>query len=242
MKIHLSSIIAVFAAVICLPPVACAVEDTRPPLRLVLVGDSTVCDYPANQATRGWGQFVEECFKDDAVRVVNLAAEGRSTKTFIREGLWQKALAAKPDYVLIQFGHNDSHSPDKPEATDAATDYMDYLRRYIDDSRRIGAIPILVTPVARRTFDGQGKITDSLAPYANAMKKVGEEKKVAVIDLHFSSYTLVEKLGPDASAAMANKKGDSTHFNEQGARAMAALVVGALPTAEPKLREYLKLP
>ncbi len=242
MKIHLFFAITVFVATLCLPSVACAVEDTHPPLRLVLVGDSTVCNYPANQATRGWGQFVGESFKEGAVEVINLAAEGRSTKTFIQEGLWQKALAAKPNYVLIQFGHNDSHSPDKPEATDAATDYKDYLRRYIDDSRGVGATSILVTPMVRRTFDAQGKITDSLAPYARAMKEIGDEKKVAVIDLHSSSYALVAKLGPEGSAGLANKKGDNTHFNEQGARAMAELVIKALPTAEPKLKEYLKAP
>jgi len=156
--------------------------------------------------------------------------------------LWKKALEERPDYVLIQFGHNDSHGPDKPESTDAATAYKDYLRRYIDDSRAIGASPILVTPMVRRTFDSAGKLIDGLAPYADAMKDVAIEKKVAVIDLHASSKALVETLGPDASAEMANKKGDATHFNEKGARAMADLVLKDLPTAEPKLKEYLKRP
>ena len=74
------------------------------------------------------------------------------------------------------------------------------------------------------------------------MKEVGAEKKVPVIDLHASSKKLVERLGPAKSAAMANKKGDVTHFNEKGARAMADLVMKELPTAEPKLKEYLKAP
>jgi len=219
------------------------------PLRIVIIGDSTVCDYPATRTTRGWGQFIEERFKEGAVKVINLAAAGRSTKTFIQEGRWQKAFEQKPDYVLIQFGHNDSHAPEKPEATDAATDYKDYLRRYIDESRAIGATPILVTPMVRRTFDAQGKITEgqppsnrSLASYANAMKDVGGEKKVAVIDLHASSQALADKLGPEASAKMADKPGDVTHFNEKGARAMADLVMEGLPAAEPKLKEYLKAP
>jgi lysophospholipase L1-like esterase len=174
--------------------------------------------------------------------VINLAAAGRSTKTFIQEGRWKKALDAKPDYILIQFGHNDSHAPDQPESTDAATTYKDYLRRYIDESRAIGAMPILVTPMVRRTFDSSGKLIDGLSPYADAMKDVAHEKNASVIDLHASSKALVEKLGPDASAAMANKKGDATHFNEKGARAMADLVLADLPTAEPKLKEYLAQP
>ncbi|MEO7932880.1 MAG: rhamnogalacturonan acetylesterase [Chthoniobacterales bacterium] len=217
------------------------------PLLLVIIGDSTVCNYPADRPDRGWGQFIEERFKDDTVKVINLAAPGRSTKTFIQEGRWQTALEEKPDYVLIQFGHNDSHAPGKPEATDAAKDYQDYLRRYIDESRAMGATPILVTPMVRRTFDDGGKITEnqpppnrSLLSYVNAMKEVGSERKVAVIDLHTSSQVLVEKLGPEASNQFANKSGDNTHFNEKGARAMADLVVKELPIAETRLKSLLK--
>lgn len=243
MRITASSSLLAGAALLLaalLPSVAAHAEPT--PLRMVIIGDSTVCNYPTTRPDRGWGMFIEERFQEGTVKVINLAAAGRSTKTFIAEGRWQKALDEKPDFVLIQFGHNDSHSPDKPEATNAATDYKEYLRRYIDDSRAIAATPILVTPMVRRAFDAQGHLTDSLLPYANAMKEVGIEKKVAVIDLHASSLALVEKLDPQASAEMANKPGDITHFNEKGARAMADLVMSELPTAEPKLKAYLKTP
>jgi lysophospholipase L1-like esterase len=216
-------------------------------VRIVIIGDSTVCDYPAKHTNRGWGQYIEERFQPEAVKVANLAAAGRSTKTFIQEGRWKKALEKKPDYVLIQFGHNDSHTPDKPEATAAATDYKDNLRRYIEESRAIGATPILVTPMVRRTFSAEGKITEGQLPpnrnlgsYANAMKEVASEKKVPVIDLYTSSKALAEKLGPQGSLAMAAKKGDNTHFNEKGARAMADLIMKVLPTVEPKLKEYLQ--
>jgi lysophospholipase L1-like esterase len=100
--------------------------------------------------------------------------------------------------------------------------------------------------MVRRTFDDAGKITpppeSDLKPYAAAMKEVGAEKKVAVIDLYTSSKELAEKLGPEESATMANKKGDFTHFNEKGARAMAALVLKELPAAEPKLKAHLRVP
>ena len=210
------------------------------PLRVVVIGDSTVCDYPEARPERGWGQFIQQRFEN--VTVINLAASGRSTKTFIQEGRWKKALDAKPDYVLIQFGHNDSHGPARPESTDASTAYKEYLGRYIDDSRAIGATPVLVTPMVRRTFDAAGKLSDILSPYSDAMKDVAKEKNVSVIDLHASSQALVEKLGPDASAELANKQGDATHFNEKGARAMADLILKDLPAAEPKLKEYLKRP
>ena len=91
------------------------------PLRLVIVGDSTVCNYTSTVPTRGWGMYIQERFKKGTVTVINLAASGRSTKTFIQEGRWQKALAEKPNYVLIQFGHNDSHDPSK-EGSDRCRD------------------------------------------------------------------------------------------------------------------------
>ena len=212
------------------------------PLRIVLIGDSTVCDYPAARPDRGWGQFIAEKFQPGSVTIINLAAAGRSTKTFISEGRWTKALAEKTDYVFIQFGHNDSHAPEKPESTDAATTYRDYLRRYIDETRAIHAVPILVTPMVRRTFGPDGKLADTLTPYADAMKSVAAEKKAALIDLHTTSTTLVEKLGPARAQEFANKPTDVTHFNEKGARAMAALIIAALPTADPKLASLLKTP
>ena len=212
--------------------------DAGPPLRLVVIGDSTVCNYPENKPDRGWGQFLQSCF-DGSVKVINLAKGGRSTKTFIKEGLWQKALDEKPAFVLIQFGHNDSHGPEKPEATNAATDYKDFLRRYVDESRAMGAKPILITPMVRRIFRADGKLANELQPYADAMKQVAEEKKVPLIDLHSSSKALVEPLGPSGSADMANKAGDNTHFGEKGARAMLELIMKELPSAAPQLSEHL---
>ena len=208
-------------------------------VRMVIVGDSTVCDWPAEDVRRGWGQFVHE-YLTDTVRVANHARSGRSTKTFIREGLWTKALADKPAYVLIQFGHNDSHDPGRPESTDAETDYADFLRRYVDETRAAGAIPVLITPMVRRTFDSEGRLTDSLLPYAAAMKRVAAEKKVALVDLHTASGELFGRLGPQHAPEMANAPDDRTHFNEKGARAMAELVMTQLFSAEPSLKPFQK--
>ena len=217
------------------------------PVRIVLVGDSTVCNYPATHRNRGWGQFIEERFREGTVTVINLAAQGRSTKTFIKEGRWQKALAEKPDFVMIQFGHNDSHAPNQPEATDPDTDYKEFLRHYVEEARAIGAYPILVTPMVRRNFDEHGTFTDAVVPparslllYAGAMKQIGIEKSVPVIDLHTSSRLLIEKLGPKECKKLASF--DSTHWNEKGARAMADLVMKELPIAAPRLKDFLNAP
>jgi lysophospholipase L1-like esterase len=242
MKVRSFRILAALIVAMIVSLVVRASDAAPKPRCIVVIGDSTVCNYPDTRPERGWGMFIQERFKEGDVEVINLAASGRSTKTFIAEGRWQRALDKKPDFVLIQFGHNDSHAPTNPESTDAATDYRDYLRRYIDDSRAGGAIPILVTPMVRRIFNVDGKLKDELQPYAVAMKEVGLEKKAAVIDLHASSKQLVEQLGPTAAAEMANKTGDATHFNEKGAKAMADLVIKALPAAAPELKERLKAP
>jgi pectin methylesterase-like acyl-CoA thioesterase/lysophospholipase L1-like esterase len=207
-------------------------------VRLAIIGDSTVCEYPSQRPERGWGHYIQDYFKD-AVQVMNLAASGRSTKTFIAEGRWQKTLNLKPKFILIQFGHNDSHDPSRPEATDAATTYKDFLRRYIDEARAIGATPILVTPMCRRIFEG-GKLQDALLPYADAMKEIAVEKKVGLVDLHSMSKAYFEKLGETASLETANKAGDQTHFNEKGAKAMAELVMKELPAAAPELKDELR--
>jgi lysophospholipase L1-like esterase len=218
-----------FAVACCLLLPACGLPDrqkTAAPLKIVIVGDSTVANYPTTVPDRGWGQFIGEYF-DDSVTVVNLARNGRSTKTFISEGLWQKALLERPNYVLIQFGHNDSHAPDRPEATSAATTFR-------------GAVPILITPVQRRTYGPDGRLDNSLLPYAEAMKAVAREKNVSLIDLNASSGRLYERLGSKANAAVSRNGTDTTHFNERGARWMAQLVMRDLLIAKPELKSRIK--
>lgn len=222
-----------------LPGSTQAGPSTNHPLRLVIVGDSTVCNYPASNIKRGWGMYIQNYFKPD-LKVINLARSGRSTKTFIQEGLWARTLKEKPDYVLIQFGHNDSHAPGRPESTDANTTYKAYLRQYIAEARAVGAKPVLVTPMCRRNFDADGKLKDALLPYADAMRKVAEKNAVPLVDLHTESARLFERLGPAGSNQFADKPSDHTHFNEQGAKAMAALVMQQLPLVEPSLKPYLK--
>ena len=214
-------------------------EIEKPLVKIVMVGDSTMCEYAQNLPDRGWGMFLEEAFKAGRVNVHNLARKGRSTKTFIEEKLWEKALALRPDYVIIQFGHNDSHDPENRESTDAKGDYREYLRQYINDSRAIGATPILVTPMVRRTFNADGTLDDNLQPYADAMKAVGAEEEVPVIDLHASSWKFFEPLGPDRAQDYARNRKDPTHFNELGARVIVGLVLRDLPAMAPRLSRLL---
>lgn len=210
------------------------------PIKVVIIGDSTVQTYPPDRPVRGWGQYIGLYFGEN-VELVNLALSGRSTKTFIEQGLWDKALAAKGDWYFIQFGHNDSHEKGKPESTDAGTDFRENLRKYIDEARGVGAKAVLVTPMHRRTFRANGSLTDILGPYSEAMKTVGKEKKVPVIDLHAASGKVFLELGDAGSASLSSSTTDRTHFSEKGARLMARLVADGIKENVPELRKFLKL-
>jgi lysophospholipase L1-like esterase len=218
----------------------CAGEAERK-IRIALVGDSTVASYSRPPADRpdltGWGQVLGEFF-DERVEVMNFALSGRSSKSFLQEGRWQPVLDAKPDYVLIQFGHNDQ--PGKGErSTDPNGQFQENLKRYIADARRLGAKPILVTPVARRIFS-EGKPVTTLTPYAEAMHAVGRQTDTPVIDLHRASFDLLSQLGDEASRGFSASDTDRTHFSRKGALSMARLVVEQLPQAAPQLKPRLR--
>ena len=152
------AIVATITTLLSLSHRSSVADATPAPLRIVIIGDSTVCDYPATRPNRGWGQFIEERFKDGTVKSSTSPPRGAAPRHLSRKAAGRRRSRKNPIIVLIQFGHNDSHAPDQPEATDAATDYKEFLRRYVDESRAIGATPILVTPMVRRTFGADGKI------------------------------------------------------------------------------------
>jgi lysophospholipase L1-like esterase len=215
-----------------------ASETARSVVRIVLVGDSTVA------SGSGWGDAFSKLLVP-GVECLNLARGGRSSKSYRDEGHWQKALDAKPDWVLIQFGHNDMPGKGPKRETDAKTTFRENLARYIDDARAIGAMPVLVTSLTRRNFNAQGKIEpgrlepstdgngvsspDFLNDYVAATKAVAAERKVPLIDLNARSIAQLNGLGPAAAAAFDARskdpsKPDRTHLSARGAAASAALV------------------
>lgn len=200
------------------------------PLEIAIAGDSTVASHGAETVQRGWGQYLQDFFGNGVV-VENFARDGRSTRTFLDQGLWKKLLQTRPNIVLIQFGHNDSHAPDHPEHTDAQGDYKAFLTEFVRESRAQGATPVLVTPVQRRTS------VDTLIPYSTAMKEVAAALDVPLIDLHRLSGDLYARLGKEGTAAL-EKPGDRTHFNAAGARQMAILVEAELVREIPELKAF----
>jgi lysophospholipase L1-like esterase len=205
---------------------------------IYVVGDSTATDYSSNLAPRaGWGQVFSEMF-DQKVVVKNHAASGRSSKSFIDEGRLTVVLdqIEKGDYLFIQFGHNDQKDDDPSRYTEPFTTYKSYLKQYIDGAYGKGAIPVLVTSVERRRFTEDGQARDSLGNYPQAMKELGEELNVPVIDLTAKSKALYQELGPEVTKNVflwlepgehenyPNGVQDNTHFQEYGARLIAKLV------------------
>jgi lysophospholipase L1-like esterase len=155
------------------------------------------------------------------VEIVNLAKNGRSSKSFRAEGLWKPALDPKPSYVLIQFGHNDGPGKGADRETDPKTTFRDNMSRYIDEVRAAGAQPVLVTSIVRRNFGEDGKIKqDSLLPYVEAVRALAAEMKVPLIDLYALTLAHAERLGPDGCADIdardAEGKRDHTHLGPKG--------------------------
>lgn len=188
---------------------------------LALAGDSTVCDYKEGAEKAGWGQALRPYIRA-GVTVANEAKGGRSTKTFRSEGRWDALLARAPAVVLIQFGHNDSHAPAKPESV-PLTDYPLNLRRMVDEVRAAGAEPILVTPPPRRLFD-RPVAQQSLVRYVDAMRTVAAAAKVPLIDLFAAASARLQALGADGARPLYCSDTDRTHFSAAGAGIMARIV------------------
>jgi pectinesterase len=203
---------------------------------VVLVGDSTVTD------DSGWGAGFRRLVTP-AVDVVNLAANGRSSKSFIDEGRWAEALAKRGQYYLIQFGHNDEPGKGAERETDPKTTYRAHMARYVDDARAIGAKPVLITSLVRRIYNENGTIRTTQTPYVEAVRALAVEKRVPMVDLHAITAADAEDAGDDAWAFLSPRddKGqvDRTHLNAKGSEVVARLLVDALRTAVPELDPYL---
>lgn len=207
------------------------------PLRMALVGDSTVTE------GSGWGVGFRERLTA-AVECLNQARNGRSSRSYISEGHWPRALAQKADYILIQFGHNDQPGKGPERETVAGTTYKEFLRRYIDEARAAGAKPILVTSLARRNFNADGKIADDiLTTYAEACRQIAAEKNVPLIDLSARSLELLNRIGKQGAAEFDVKKpdgtSDTTHLSRKGSTAFGKLVADELGKVVPELQSKL---
>ena len=222
--------------------------------KLWLIGDSTMSikdqrTYPET----GWGMPFQYFF-DSTITVDDRAKNGRSTRTFIEEGLWKPVVEnmSEGDYVFIQFGHNDEVETKKSYTT--KEQFAANLTRYVNESRARKAIPILITPVARRKFDASGKIIGTHDVYSQLVRDVAKNLNVPLIDLDTKAQALYQQLGPESSKYLFNYlqpgehpnypdgKQDDTHFSELGARKIAEMVLAEIRALKLPLAERIYQP
>lgn len=194
------------------------------------IGDSTVArntihTYPQTGMSQGLDRYVKR-----NVRIDSHAKNGRSTKSFLDEGRFAPVERAmkKGDFLFIQFGHNDEKL-DKARHTDPETSFRQNLRLFVKAAQRAGAHPVLLTPIARRLFDGTGTfLPGSHGEYPEAVRQVGRELGVPVIDLTTVTEQYLSGLGDEASRPLFVWPKDNTHLKPEGAVRMAGFVAQGL--------------
>ena len=228
-----------------------------------IIGDSTVKngDGKNSNQLQGWGSFIDTYFDTAGISISNQAIGGRSSRTFITEGRWDKILTTlqKGDYVIMQFGHNDSGPLDdtarargsiKGTGEDSTEIYNPirkqkevvhtygwYMRKYATDAKAKGAIPIICSPVPRNDWK-DGKVLRSSNTYTKWAKEIAEQTGSYFIDLHKIISDEYEKIGQEKATAFFPQ--EHTHTNKEGAMLNATIVVTAIKELKKcKLKKYL---
>ncbi len=244
--------------------VSLAFIDQDEVVTVYLIGDSTMADYADNyeegkdyMKTRypvtGWGQVFQEYMSSESIKSIEIieadsalvddrARGGRSTRTFFQEGRWRSVYEnlKKNDIVIMQFGHNDA-AENKTERYVDIEGYKEFLRLYISQSLQKGAIPIVLTPVARNYPWKDGHLENVHGEYPDAAKAVAAEFQVPLIDLNQLSMDAFSKKGKEYVSqnyfmnlpagkyeAYPEGQDDNTHFQPEGAKAVAQLVRDAM--------------
>ncbi len=216
---------------------------------LFLIGDSTVNN--GTKGLEGWGTAIVADFDQSRINLENRARGGRSSRTFLTEGLWDKVLEEiKPgDFVLMQFGHNDAGGLSDPKGrasikgngdetqdvknaagkTETVHSYGWYLRKYISDAKAKGATPIVLSPVPRNIWK-DGKVARSSGDYGKWAQEAAQSEGVAFVDLNDIIAKHYEELGEEKVKAFFPQ--DHTHTDPQGAALNARSVIEGLKGIE----------
>lgn len=222
---------------------------------LRLMGDSTMADKDLSYENpeRGWGQRLKS-HVDSGVEIVNYAHNGRSTRSFQTLGHWDQVVndLKAGEYLFIQFGHNDSKESDTTRYAAPFGAYQDNLRLFIDHALKVGAKPVLFTPVSRRWFDDEGNLKrDCHGDYPAAVNQVAAEYCLPVIDANTITQEWLMSLGDEPSRKyyMWVEKGtnpkhpdgkiDNTHTNVAGARKIVELLLPEIVKVIPELAAHV---
>lgn len=213
--------------------------------RIVIAGDSTAADYPAERRPQaGWGEGLRVLISP--LPVLNLAVPGRSTRSYIEEGHWED-LAGQikaGDLVLISFGHNDSRDDAKERYAAPNVAYRENLVRFAQDVKAAGGRPVLLSPVARRLWEGPAMV-ETHGMYRHAAATAAYEADVDFIDLSQLSLDYFERFGPEGTKRdfiwldpipghprFANGAEDNTHFTPLGACGVALVIAREIGLAQ----------
>jgi rhamnogalacturonan acetylesterase len=236
----------------------------KPKPVLYIIGDSTVKngDGTGKSSLWGWGSFMADRFDTVRIRVENHAIGGRSSRTFITEGRWHRILERlQPgDFVIMQFGHNDAGPLDDTarargtikgigedstaiynpirKVNEVVHTYGWYMRKYINEAKAKGAVPIVCSPVPRNIFK-EGKTERANASYGKWAQEVATSEKAFFIPLNDLIADQYDKLGADSVKHFF--PGDHTHPNKEGSELNAGMVVkGIKDLKKCDLKKYLK--
>ncbi|WP_245562227.1 rhamnogalacturonan acetylesterase [Niabella aurantiaca] len=230
---------------------AIEITPNKKAVSVFLAGNSTVVDGPSEPFS-AWGQMFPYFFQPGKVAIVNLAESGETLSGFIAARRFAKMLSLmKPgDYAFVEFGHNDQKQ--KGRGVGAFTTYKRDLEFFIEEVKKKGGVPVLVTSVQRRRFDSSGRIQETLGDYPAAVRQTAKERQVALVDLNALSKTMFEAMGVEGSllafahfpaGAFPNRKeaiADNTHFRPFGAYEVAKLMVTGVRKGVPDLARLLK--
>lgn len=234
---------------------------------IYMIGDSTMAnkDVSKGNVERGWGMVLPDLLTA-GVRVENHAVNGRSSKSFIDEGRWDKVLQKLKhgDYVFIQFGHNDEKN-EVSLHTVPGSSFDANLRRFVNEAREKGAIPVLFNSIARRNYRPKGmkenhytyehegdKLVDTHGDYLKSPRNIAKELNVPFVDANKLTTQLIRKMGKEESKKLfmwlpAGKyvfcpkgKVDNTHLNIYGAHVVACLLINETVKKIPALKSYLR--
>ena len=226
------------------------IEPVEDVTTVFLCGNSTVVDQE-DEPWSSWGQMITRWF-DDRVVVANFAESGLSCTSFLVQLRLDKILTQlkRGDYVIVEFGHNDEK--EKKPGDGAWYSYSRNLKIFADRVRAAGGNIIYCTPTARRSFNNEGRISNTHGDYPEAMKSVARREQVPLIDLTQMSTTLYETLGEEGSKKVLvhypagtfpgqdKPLADNTHFNTFGAWEIAKLVVMGLKQIQSPLVGHLR--
>ncbi len=249
-RLWLARLLAGVACIWAFPTIGMAAVELPP--RVFLIGGSTMASYPPERVLVGWGQVFPAHFKD-ATMVQNHGRSGRSSKSFIDQGLWAKVIGeiAKGDYLIIQFGTNDTKVDDPSRYTEPRGSYRANLERFIREVRAKGAFPLLATSVVRRSWSEAGRFEVAPSEWQDVTREVAAAMDVPLLDLRARTEELECTLGPEGSKALhlylpagkydAYPKGaaDNTHYCEFGARQVARLAAQEIRRLQLPLARWL---